>query len=99
MYSICISMETISSTHVYIYRLVSVPIIQPLVCLFTKVTNDSDYGLVWLCEISACMRLLATLVLYHNSQCVVPLHLQLTSVKVLDFGKCFGLRLDNPHST
>ena len=45
------------------------------------------------------MRLLATLVLYHSSQCAVPLHLQLVSVKVLDFGKCFGLQVDNPHDT
>ena len=44
-------------------------------------------------KISACMRLLATLVLYHSSQCVVPLHLQLASVKVLDFGKCLAFTL------
>ena len=41
------------------------------------------------CGISACMTLLATLVLYHSSQCVVPLHLQLASVKVLDFQQMF----------
>ena len=42
---VCIQYASHGNNILYpnVYHLVSVPIIQPLVCLFAKVTNDSDY--------------------------------------------------------